>query len=92
MCCHAARGKPVSNMAKGGRLQPAALLEGRATAPSPIVYSRAPRNPAENRPRVPAPILLLVIHIDQAREAYGVVLDEQTLQLDEEETKWLREV
>ncbi len=31
-----------------------------------------------------------IISLDQAREAYGVVLDEQTLQLDEEETKRLR--
>ncbi len=31
-----------------------------------------------------------VISLDQAREAYGVVLDDKTLQLDEEETKRLR--
>jgi N-methylhydantoinase B len=31
-----------------------------------------------------------IISIEQAREAYGVVLDEQTLELDEEETSRLR--
>ncbi len=31
-----------------------------------------------------------IISLDQAREAYGVVLDEKTLQLDEEETERLR--
>jgi len=31
-----------------------------------------------------------IISIEQAREAYGVILDEQTLELDEEETARLR--